>query len=474
MQNEPDPLAIQCGLIVAPAGCGKTHTIVSALQYHRGAKPVLVLTHTNAGVAALRRRLSASSVPRAAYRLATIDGWAMRLVATFPMRSGSSDVSVPPRPNYPKIRDLAAHLLHGGHIARILAASYDRLVVDEYQDCSTRQHRIVSAAANSLPTVALGDPLQAIFSFDHLDPLPDWSSDVVAFFPHAGELSQPWRWRNADNEQLGSWLTDVRASLLDGRGIDLRSAPSCVHWVPLRGKSSDHSARLNAAKCLHRKSRETALLIGSSKSEDSRRRVARSVPGVVMIEPVDLRTLTDFADRLERAPGRELFATLTFASQLMANLNQKEVLRRVTSLQNGRARKPPDDLERAALALSASPDLATVAGLLDACRSQTGTRLYRPEVYSACLQSIRLSLSHPGLSLREAAIRVREQRRSLGRRLPTRGIGSTLLLKGLESDHAVLLDVAGLDANNLYVALTRASRTIAVCSRSPKITPLSK
>src|SRR5258708_27842733 len=44
------------------------------------------------------------------------------------------------RPNYPAIRDAASGLLEAGHINDILAANYARLLVDEYQDCSVRQH----------------------------------------------------------------------------------------------------------------------------------------------------------------------------------------------------------------------------------------------------------------------------------------------------------------------------------------------
>jgi superfamily II DNA or RNA helicase len=50
---EIDLLAIERGTVTAPAGCGKTQLIANALARHRGNKPILVLTHTNAGVAAL-------------------------------------------------------------------------------------------------------------------------------------------------------------------------------------------------------------------------------------------------------------------------------------------------------------------------------------------------------------------------------------------------------------------------------------
>lgn len=82
--DDTDLLAIQRGLVIAPAGCGKTQLIVEALKRHAGDKPILVLTHTNAGVAALRSRLDRAKVQPGRYRLSTIDGFAIRLVGMFP------------------------------------------------------------------------------------------------------------------------------------------------------------------------------------------------------------------------------------------------------------------------------------------------------------------------------------------------------------------------------------------------------
>jgi hypothetical protein len=52
-------------------------------------------------------------------------------------------------------------------------------------------------------------------------------------------------------------------------------------------------------------------------------------------------------------------------------------------------------------------------------------------------------------------------------RLPKRAVGSTLLLKGLEAEVAVVLDAANLDARNLYVAMTRGSKKLIICSETP-------
>ena len=163
-----DLLSIARGTVTAPAGCGKTHLIVDAVTRHGSAKPILILTHTNAGVVALRGRLDRASVPSKAYRLLTIDGWAMRLISTFPKRSAHDPGLLNlahPATDYPNIRVATAKLLKAGHVNDVLAANYDRLIVDEYQDCSVRQHALVAYAAQTLPTCVLGDPLQAIFGF---------------------------------------------------------------------------------------------------------------------------------------------------------------------------------------------------------------------------------------------------------------------------------------------------------------------
>ncbi|NMY18594.1 UvrD-helicase domain-containing protein [Pseudomonas sp. WS 5019] len=153
MPPEIDLLVVNRGSVTAPAGCGKTQQIAEALGAHRGSKPILVLTHTNAGVAALRARLAQASVPNSAYRVATIDGFAMRLVAKFPQRSGLPAAVLDlanPAQDYPAIRTAAARLLQAGHITQSLQASYARLLVDEYQDCNVPQHSMITWAAQVL------------------------------------------------------------------------------------------------------------------------------------------------------------------------------------------------------------------------------------------------------------------------------------------------------------------------------------
>ena len=50
-------------------------------------------------------------------------------------------------------------------------------------------------------------------------------------------------------------------------------------------------------------------------------------------------------------------------------------------------------------------------------------------------------------------------------------IGTTLLVKGLEFDHAIVLDAASLSRKELYVALTRGSRSLTIISTTESLNP---
>ena len=458
--------------MTAPAGCGKTHLIAESLTRHNGIKPILVLTHTNAGVVALRGRLDHAGVPSKAYRLSTIDGWAMRLISTFPTRSAHKPEILKlatPATDYPNIRVAAAELLMAGHVSDILAASYARLIVDEYQDCSIRQHVAVAYAAQTLPTCVLGDPMQAIFGFGR-DDLAKWDDQVCAYFPLTGELSTPWRWINAHAEPLGRWLFEVRGKLLRGEPVDLREAPAAVSWVELDG-TQDHQRRLVAARVRPPDGDGRVLIIADSTSPESQRQFASQTPGAVTVEAVDLRDLLSFARNFNLVAPDALNGLARFAESVMTNVGAEDLVRRVQSLDRGTARNPPTDVETAALALVRSPSYRAAVDLLVEIGKEGGVRTHRPAVLRACIKALQLCDRPGGPSFHDAAIRMREQNRLIGRPLPRRAVGSTLLLKGLEAEVAVILNAGDLDAKNLYVAITRGSQALTVCSPTPILTP---
>lgn len=471
---EIDLLAIDRGAVTAPAGCGKTHLIAEALTRHSGRKPILVLTHTNAGVAALRGRLNAAQVPPTAYRLLTLDGWAMRLIATFPKRSGLAPELLKlanPAVDYPNVRNCAVSLVKSGHINGVLTASYARVIVDEYQDCSLRQHALVGNAAKILRTCVLGDPLQAIFGFGQ-DGLARWKEHVLSFFPLAGELATPWRWINAGTEPLGRWLLELRGALVRGEPVDLRTAPGhYVSWVELDGRD-DIGRRLDAARVEAPTETGSVLIIGDSRNPESQRQFARSTPGAVTVEAVDLKDLTSFSAAFNLAAPDAIDRLAKFAESVMGNVSAQDVVRRVRAAA-AHGRGPASDVERAGIQFVESPSYDASLDLLVEIGKEIGVRTHRPGILKACIGALGACNANAGLTFRDSVVQIREQNRLLGRPLPKRAVGSTLLIKGLEADVVVILDAESLSVPNLYVAMTRGSRAIVVCSRSPVLRPTS-
>lgn len=145
-------------------GTGKTEAIVQLTSTWSGGR-TLILTHTLAGVAALRRRLQAARVPTDRYSLSSIDAWCVRRVGGFPMRAGPLPDAANPRVFYPAVRAACLRLLTSHSLDAALRSTYGRVFVDEYQDCGPEQHAIVCQLAELLPTFVFGDPLQAVFNF---------------------------------------------------------------------------------------------------------------------------------------------------------------------------------------------------------------------------------------------------------------------------------------------------------------------
>ncbi|TDX18470.1 UvrD-helicase domain-containing protein [Rhodovulum visakhapatnamense] len=402
------------------------------------------------------------------YRLSTIDGWALRILKTFPARSGIAPAHLDledARRDYPVIKTAIAHFLSGRHIDEVLSASYSRVIVDEYQDCDPDQHSVVCHLATILPTVILGDPMQEIFNWRGHH--PNWDADVLGTFPLVAELTRPWRWENAGAHELGTWLLEARRTLKAGDRIDLLTAPDDVDWVHLDGTNDQEKQRL---ACLTRSPQaggEVLIMTGGTQ-KGLQRRLAKQTPGAVTVEAVDLTDVTDFASEIDLVAPGNLEAALDFAFAVMTGIDRQSIALRATTIAADRNRTPPEAHELAAIKYREVGDAESLIALFDALEATQGTRTFRPEILRTCIKALRSS--GPDVGFLDAAKRIREQQRILGRLLPKKAVGSPLLLKGLEGDVAVILDASDFDRNalknrkNLYVAMTRGSRKLVVCS----------
>lgn len=460
-------LEVARGLVVAPAGCGKTHLITETLKYKQS-KPYLVLTHTTAGVSALKQRLKRLSVPSGNSVVSTIDGWALHVATMFP---NSCDIqSTPQNPSvfYPELRRKVNQYICAGNIVDIIKSSYSRLLVDEYQDCDVDQHKLVCSLSEVLPTVVFGDPMQCIFSFG--GPMPSWDQDVKAIFPLIAELNTPWRWINAGTPELGEWILNCRDALLNGSTIDLLGCPAHVHWNELSDNAQINIQTQNQVQYQIRtenNAEDSLLIIGDSRNPRSRHNFASSARGIDVVEPVDLGDVTEIASNMDDFNGSELAdKILGSVSLMMTGVGRSNINKRIPTILAGRNRTPATEIELAVKSVIEIGDRDSIANLLSTLELCPDTRIFRKGAFSALKNSVSLSISDPSKTIMMSAEIIREQRRHQGdRRIPQRAIGSTLLLKGLESEHSLILDAGAMTPQNLYVALSRGAKSVTVFSK---------
>ncbi|MEJ6849855.1 UvrD-helicase domain-containing protein [Sinorhizobium fredii] len=446
------------GSVVAPAGYGKTETIADIVA--GTSCRCLLLTHTLAGVDALRKRLREKGVKSHRYQLETIAAWSLRYAAAYPVTSGFPRLATPRGHQWSTVYTAARQLLGGRSIDRVIQASYGLVLVDEYQDCSVGQHEIVRLLSGLVPTLIFGDPLQSIFDFGG-EPTVRWHEDVLPAFPKIDELDTPWRWINKKNDPLADWLRTVRAELLAGRAIDLRKAPACVRVHHL-----DEPRRLRSLEkkaCGHGSLSDANRLaiIGSKSSERVRAALAKRVHAQ-NIETIECKDLQTACSRIEAATGME---RLTFLMELLQRsiigVSLRPFLRRVSEIHKGKViRKPLTAAEAAAMEILASEKLEPLIALIDEFRR--GGRTFRGELIFALRESLLLRCLPESGTLLECAWHVQERRRHAGRRHGYKIVTSTLLAKGLEYENSVVFLTEPATREDIYVALTRASRQIDI------------
>lgn len=466
---EPERLAEFCqarhGSLLAPAGCGKTETIAHAVRWHQERdESTLVLTHTHAGVSAIESRLrQGQGGSSRRVRVETIAGWCLRFGASYPSISGLK-VDTPTGPQWDEVYEAATRVA-SSPVRRVISASYAAVYVDEYQDCTQRQHALIRALAQAVPCKVLGDPLQGIFCFGDNE-LVAWD-EVEAVFPPFPRLSTPWRWAST-NPKLGNWLAEARLRLEAGEPLSLRGAP--VEWRSLPSDQWRSSAQLRVAKEIGQRAGSTVCIMQWPSQCNG---MAQKLGGAFSVmEPMESEDLTRAAAAIGGAAGADrIDALLAFAAKCMTGVNDqlKTIAEAAKAQRATRSKKHP--AQRVALEAMARDDSpSALLAALEAVRETEGTTLYRRELYDA-LEGATRAWTGEG-SLAEAAWETRNQARKRGRStIAGNAISRTLLVKGLQYDHVAILDADCLDRRNLYVALTRARRTLTVMSKDVTLCP---
>lgn len=452
------------GYVIAPAGYGKTHLI--ALAVKAATKRQLILTHTFAGVNSIKTKMTDLGVPSSKYQIDTIASWSLRICLAYP-KTSDWRAEHPAGKQWNKLYECCSKLLRKQFVRRVVAATYAGVYVDEYQDCSDLQHSLVCALGEFLPCRILGDPMQAIFDFDEDNPV-DWGVRVYPTFVCLGMLETPWRWEKAGDPKLGAWLKKAREKLEQGQKIDLLdSLPPCVMWAHTAPEYLPVKQYNSLLGLLGHNESVIALHGGDQESKNKTHNLAQRLSGrFSSIEEVEGKVLHSFVKKLVAAKTvKEGFKlVLEFAKKcftgvggtLTAGTKKGEVAK------HSKATKYPLILD-AANAYLRDPTSAHLKAFFLALKANPETSVYRRDLLNRFLNVLKIHIDGVGANLSEAANQYQRNMRHTGRPISHRKlIGTTLLVKGLEYDHAVILDADSMDSKDLYVAMTRGSKSLTI------------
>lgn len=450
------------GAIQAPAGTGKTEQIALAVKTMPGRW--LVLTHTVAGVEALRRRLKKHGVEQQRVQVDTISAWAYRWARAYPLGSGLPSTWSAKDADWAVVHTAVARLIASGAVTTAFLASYDGVFVDEYQDCTQSQHALALALATVTRCYILGDPLQAIFRFSKTERIVDWQAETLQSFALAGTFGTPHRWIQAGNSHLGNWLLACRERVANG-DVDFSGVPSCIQWNQCDPKTIPlELGRLCSVS--RQRAGEVLAVLDSSVSAPRRADLAKAIGGTT-VESVTGKCEREFYTSLLSSVGFDRVAlVLNIASTTMSGVAAAEKRRRVEglALRPEKMKNPPTAAELALCAVARSSAYLDVVDAFETLQNEPGVSVVRPELLSSIVTTLRMAVNEPGLDLIDAAWQAGVLTRHRGRLIRNRSVGSTLLLKGLEFDHVVITPEACKTRFDWYVALTRAKQSVKVLS----------
>ena len=455
-------------LIVAPAGCGKTHTIAETVPLIKG--KVLILTHTHAGIAAIREKLKKKNLSSARFRVETIAGYAQSYVLAF-----TPVASIPSRFDeayYPFIYSRFTELLSRQHIQRAIKLTYNHIIIDEYQDCIVAQHAIIIKLSDFQLVHALGDEMQGIFQFGGQE-LIDWAV-VENDFRTVGKLSGPWRWgQDGGNKELGSQISQIRQRLENNETIDFsdyseietRNAGSFGFGSGYFYRTLDEI--LNQEKNL-------LIIDPDSSNKNNRLNIVKSFKSrIYMLESLDDKDFYNRAaivDKMREGDTYELLLDLTRGTLNKRGRSKNRLFTNISTILKDSKPKKSDRNPRVQKLLDKvrglieNYNLPSLLEILEGLNEIPGVNTPSREQYTSLIKSIRIAIEK-GETVVDGAREFRDVTRRTGRKIRGHVIGTTLLTKGLEVDAVLILNVHGFkDKKNFYVAISRACKRLIIFS----------
>lgn len=451
--------------IIAPAGHGKTEMIADIVNFSTGKQ--LLLTHTNAGVDALRKRLEKRNISQKHYCVTTIAAFCIKWCSSY-NHTADFDITLSPlnkgeeaKKYYKQLYVGTKKVLENSWAGKILCASYSGIVVDEYQDCILEQHEIILTMSQYLPVRVFGDPMQGIFSFS--GKLVDWEN---LEYPIVKVSTKPWRWTKT-NPALGNYLMNIRKQL-----IPIISNQKCTIRIDSNNeniKIIDPNTFINFS-FLH-ELKHYSSVVYLTKWPKEQLSFCKKMPGIFQYdEKQDCDELFNYAKLFDQNTGANLALTvIRFASECSTNVNLElaSYIKRLkeNSFNFSQIRK---HMEFGKILKNTAPDISkkTILEIITWFLNSSLFKQYRTELLSEMKRSLEYALDYD-LSIFEAANHIRKDFSLQKRYTNFKYLSSrTLLSKGLEFDCVIIDMRTPLSAKDFYVAMTRAIKKIYIISTS--------
>lgn len=458
--------ACQNAVIIAPAGHGKTEMIVDLVEASEGRQ--LLLTHTNAGVDALKKRLDRRKIKNSKYSIYTIAAFCIRWGMSF-NHTAKVDVNLSPYNSKTEAHRYYEQFYYGvkqiflhDWAGMIIQASYAGVIVDEYQDCLQVHHEMFQELGRFLPVRVLGDPLQGIFSFRNQE-LVNWNN---LGYQNIEIDTFPWRWQNT-NPDLGEYLNNVRTALwptLSGQQCTLSIGADNDNVCIIDPKAFNIFSMLRELK-------QYKSVLYITKWEAQQSAFCMKSSGVFqMDEKQECDELFKFARLFSHNTGNDLILdVIDFESKCATKVNS-ELRSFIDKLKKNnydfRRITKNQSFGRMIEEVRNCNNNEAILRMLLWFEQNKAFKYYRLELHREMVRSIKFAHDN-NISVFEAAEHIRKDPALQIRYADYKFIASrTLLSKGLEFDCVIIDMETPLSAKEFYVAMTRAMKKIYIISSS--------
>lgn len=487
-------------LLIAPAGYGKTYTIAECLNFVPENERQLILTHTHAGIASIKEKIKSLNIPNSKYQVETITSFAQKYVLAFGNKDElpSQETS---KEYYPFVVEKASLLFKLYSIRRIILATYKGLFVDEYQDCTKQQHKMIIALSEILPTHLLGDPLQGIMNFN--DDLVDFNEDL-ADFELVPELETPHRWfKEGNNKKLGEALKEMRSILINSNptiNISNYHNNSILHLIKINDDNDIYNFKSRYYNTLKK-------IINNPNKKDELNNLLLIVPEYIkdhipkgnvrdrarlkalidfkhelsLIEAIDESTFYSVAKKIDNVLKTiqnsriqikklciDIFAPIFESGNVKKWFDESgNRLIRKRDIQENALSETLKNLIEKFILLPSPQNLKIIIVFL---KHELHFKSTRNDLLKSIIKALDMA-STENQTVYESMVSYKNVIRRVGRKINGKCIGTTALTKGLEFDTVVILGAHNFSCpKNFYVAITRASKVLIVFTKEDQLT----